>query len=74
MQIVCSWCKAELGEKCHRCGSSNVVQTEPGVYFCQVCEESFHAGEGGGTDSLCPPCREEHVGPAARSAVTAPAA
>lgn len=59
-------CKKDLGEKCPRCGSTDVTLRPYGVgfhshYACAACDDRFLPGEGGLSSGLCEPCAEREL-------------
>jgi transposase-like protein len=74
MTRFCMDCKKLLGEKCARCGSTNLSErnyTDSTTGFhCHGCGHNFRQGEGGNTDGCCAECVEKrnHERQARRSA------
>lgn len=56
-------CRRHLGEKCSRCGSSdlNVFEARNGIFFMCMCGFGFRPGEGGITTGLCEDCEKREI-------------
>ena len=61
MKRICSFCNADMGEKCGRCNSLNVskISTDyPAIYKCLDCGHSWEAGTERPTHGICEQCAE----------------
>ena len=61
MTVQCYQCKAEIGEKCSKCGAPLKDFRMAGsrrLYMCTPCQTYIFAGEGGVSHGLCPGCYE----------------
>lgn len=57
MTRICSWCRVVIGEKCSKCGGSDLSTIGEKLYKCQPCGIIFDAGDGGITHGLCDSCQ-----------------
>ena len=56
MKRICGYCKANMGEKCGRCGSFHVVQIVPHGWKCMTCGRTWWAGADPVTTGICEKC------------------
>lgn len=59
MKRICSACKKELGEKCGKCGSLNIVRpilVSPDALWCDDCGHYWIEGTEPLTHGLCEEC------------------
>lgn len=62
MTRICSYCKAEIGEKCGQCGSLEVLRlisvpaADLDLWGCMQCGNSWIGGSDGATHTICDSC------------------
>lgn len=72
MTRVCMDCKAILGEKCPKCGNSDVKKTTFKLMrYCEPCDLMFPEGAGGETHTICDLCKVQRLADMPAKAVSA---
>lgn len=56
MVRVCMYCKDHFGVKCYTCGSTDLQQRTPNLYFCLKCEVLVRVDPGLETHGACKEC------------------